>query len=191
MSCYSHGLVRTVHQIPRPIGLGIWLPVSHTPSCIVTTNPSRTGLDPLIQNTNRYNFSAMQKSGFEMLITIIIFENVVITYQGSIWVTSSLIGWAHTQNDPWIWQNSKHTKIVKSMPTWWNKKVYIQVDFMYYVAFIWIHREYQNICGVSHLPKPWIFLCVECHYPWFPTQQTIFWDFSILSVKILQSNIVH
>ena len=27
--------------------LGIWLPVSHTPSCIGTTNPSRTGLNPL------------------------------------------------------------------------------------------------------------------------------------------------
>ena len=27
--------------------LGIWLPVLHAPSCIVTTNPSRTGLNPL------------------------------------------------------------------------------------------------------------------------------------------------
>ena len=27
--------------------LGIWLPVSHAPSCIVTTNSSRTGLNPL------------------------------------------------------------------------------------------------------------------------------------------------
>ena len=27
--------------------LGIWLPVSHAPSCIGTTNPSRTGLNPL------------------------------------------------------------------------------------------------------------------------------------------------
>ena len=42
------GLVRTVRQIPRANALGIWLPVSHAPSCIVTTNPSRTGLNPLI-----------------------------------------------------------------------------------------------------------------------------------------------
>ena len=31
-----------------PKSLGIWLPVSHAPSCIVTTNPSKTGLNPLI-----------------------------------------------------------------------------------------------------------------------------------------------
>ena len=50
------GLVVTMHsglceqyvKIPRPIGLGIWLPVSHAPSCIVTTNPSRAGFNPLI-----------------------------------------------------------------------------------------------------------------------------------------------
>ena len=61
MSCYNHdqnqsvrvccpnahGLVRTVRQIPRPIGLGIWLPVSHAPSCIGTKKPPRTGLNPL------------------------------------------------------------------------------------------------------------------------------------------------
>ena len=41
-------LVRTGRQIPRANALGIWLPVSHAPSCIVTTNPSRTGLNPLI-----------------------------------------------------------------------------------------------------------------------------------------------
>ena len=43
----SLGLVRTVHQIPRANALGIWLPVSHAPSCIVTTNPSGIGLNPL------------------------------------------------------------------------------------------------------------------------------------------------
>ena len=42
-----HGLVRTVKPIPRPNGLGIGLPISHAPSCVVTTNPSKTGLDPL------------------------------------------------------------------------------------------------------------------------------------------------
>ena len=48
MCCYSAlGLVWTVPQIQRPLGRGIWLPVSHAPSCIVTTNPSRTGLNPL------------------------------------------------------------------------------------------------------------------------------------------------
>ena len=41
--------MRTVRQIPRANALGIWLPVSHAPSCIVTTNPSRTGLNPLTQ----------------------------------------------------------------------------------------------------------------------------------------------
>ena len=39
--------MRTVRQIPRANALGIWLPVSHAPSCIVTTNPSTTGLSPL------------------------------------------------------------------------------------------------------------------------------------------------
>ena len=38
------GLVRTVRQIPRVNALGIGLPVSHAPSCIETTNPSRTSL---------------------------------------------------------------------------------------------------------------------------------------------------
>ena len=33
---------------PSGYALGIWLPVSHAPSCIGTTNPSRTGLNPLI-----------------------------------------------------------------------------------------------------------------------------------------------
>ena len=41
--------MRTVRQIPRANALGIWLPVSHAPSCIVITNPSRTGLNPLIR----------------------------------------------------------------------------------------------------------------------------------------------
>ena len=45
------GLVQTVCQIPRPISLGIWPPVLHTPLCIVTTNPSRTGLNPLMETT--------------------------------------------------------------------------------------------------------------------------------------------
>ena len=39
--------MRTVRQIPRANALGIWLPVSHAPSCIVITNPSRIGLNPL------------------------------------------------------------------------------------------------------------------------------------------------
>ena len=34
-------------RICLEIALGIWLPVSHAPSCIGTTNPSRTGLNPL------------------------------------------------------------------------------------------------------------------------------------------------
>ena len=36
-------------QYVKSLGLplGIWLPVSHAPSCIGTTNPSRTGLNPL------------------------------------------------------------------------------------------------------------------------------------------------
>ena len=55
------GLVRTVRQIPQANALGIWLPVSHAPSCIGTTNPSRTGLNPINlgpgffrQNTSGY-----------------------------------------------------------------------------------------------------------------------------------------
>ena len=31
---------------PSGYAVGIWLPVSHAPSCIVTTNPSRAGLNP-------------------------------------------------------------------------------------------------------------------------------------------------
>ena len=44
-------LLQTVRQIPRPISLGIWPPVLHTPLCIVTTNPSRTGLNPVMETT--------------------------------------------------------------------------------------------------------------------------------------------
>ena len=61
MSCYNRDqdwsvgvycrntlrLVWTVRQIPRHISHGIWLLVSHMPSCIVTTNPSRISLNPL------------------------------------------------------------------------------------------------------------------------------------------------
>ena len=43
--------MRKVRQILWSIGLGIWLPVSHAPTWIVTTNRSRTGLNPL----NKYN----------------------------------------------------------------------------------------------------------------------------------------
>ena len=32
---------------PSGYALGIWLPVSHAPSCIGPTNPSRAGLNPL------------------------------------------------------------------------------------------------------------------------------------------------
>ena len=40
--CYNAlGLMRTVVLIPRANALGFRLPVSHAPSCIVTTNPSR------------------------------------------------------------------------------------------------------------------------------------------------------
>ena len=38
---------------PSGYTLGIWLPVSHAPSCIGTTNPSRTGLNPL-SNIHKY-----------------------------------------------------------------------------------------------------------------------------------------
>ena len=42
--------MRTVRQIRRPNGLGISLSVSHAPSCIVTTTPSRTDLNLLNLN---------------------------------------------------------------------------------------------------------------------------------------------
>ena len=61
MSCYNRdkdrfwrGLLSQctracANSMSNPSGytLGIWLPVSHAPSCIGTTNPSRTGLNPL------------------------------------------------------------------------------------------------------------------------------------------------
>ena len=47
--------MRTVRQIPRANALGIWPPISHAPSCIVTTNPSRTGLNPL-SNTKKITY---------------------------------------------------------------------------------------------------------------------------------------
>ena len=49
------GFVATMHSClckqyvkSQPICREIWLPVLHVPSCIVTTNHSRTGLNPLI-----------------------------------------------------------------------------------------------------------------------------------------------
>ena len=62
MSCYNRHLswsvgvcchnalrlVQTVHQIARPVSLRIWLPVSHTPSCIGATTRFITGLNLLI-----------------------------------------------------------------------------------------------------------------------------------------------
>ena len=42
------GLCEQYVKSPRANALGIWLPVSHAPSCIGTTNPSRTGRNPLI-----------------------------------------------------------------------------------------------------------------------------------------------
>ena len=46
--CYNAlGLVRTVHQSLWAKAFRIWLLVLHPPLCIVTRNPSRTGLNPL------------------------------------------------------------------------------------------------------------------------------------------------
>ena len=64
MSCYNRdlnwsvgvcchnalGLVQIVHQIARPVSLRIWLPVSHTPSCIGATTRLITSLNPLINS---------------------------------------------------------------------------------------------------------------------------------------------
>ena len=53
MSCHNRDSDRSVGVCcPNALGLvwtvrQIWLPVSHAPSCIGTTNPSRTGLNPL------------------------------------------------------------------------------------------------------------------------------------------------
>ena len=47
--------MRTERQIPRANALWIWLAVLHAPSCIVTTNPSRTSLNPLTR-TQRSKF---------------------------------------------------------------------------------------------------------------------------------------
>ena len=45
-------LVNIEPQIPQAKALGIWLPVLYMPSCIGTTNPSRTGLNPLNNTRN-------------------------------------------------------------------------------------------------------------------------------------------
>ena len=52
--------------------LRIWLPVSHVPSCIGTTNPSRTGLNPL-NNLGQNFFWASSWSGM-------IFMKMATTY---------------------------------------------------------------------------------------------------------------
>ena len=54
------GLVRTVRQIPQANALGIWLPLSHAPSCIVTTKPSRTGLNPLNNRASQISHHIMR-----------------------------------------------------------------------------------------------------------------------------------
>ena len=48
--CAFYAANTNIHGVKLKISgyaLGIWLPVSHAPSCIGTTNPSRTGLNPL------------------------------------------------------------------------------------------------------------------------------------------------
>ena len=47
MSCYNRACANSTSN-PSGYALGIWLLVSHAPSCIGRTNPSRTGLNPLI-----------------------------------------------------------------------------------------------------------------------------------------------
>ena len=54
------GFVVTMHsglceQYVKSLGLGIWFPVSYAPFSIVTTNPSRTGLDPWNQTGRLYS----------------------------------------------------------------------------------------------------------------------------------------
>ena len=56
-------LVRTVCQIPRANALGIWLPASHTPLCIATTNPSRTCLNPLIKTVQHSQHITTESAG--------------------------------------------------------------------------------------------------------------------------------
>ena len=46
MLCYNRACAYSTSN-PPGYALGIWLPVSHAPSCIGATNPSRTGLNPL------------------------------------------------------------------------------------------------------------------------------------------------
>ena len=60
----SGGVVRTVRQIPRAKAHGIWLPVSHAPSCIVTTNPDRSVLITII--TWHFQFRPVNVSIFHL-----------------------------------------------------------------------------------------------------------------------------
>ena len=94
--------MRAVRQIPWPNGFGIWLPVSHAHSCIVTINPSRSGLNPLnkliIRNRTKVvrRKHIIQPIGFTLYITTYVPCTVILLAERSstsmgFWVVKGMI----------------------------------------------------------------------------------------------------
>ena len=57
-------------QIPRANALGIWLPASHKPECIGTTNPDRSVLIPII--TWHFQFHSVNVSNLHVKGTFVL-----------------------------------------------------------------------------------------------------------------------
>ena len=78
------GLCEQYTSNPSGYALGIWLPVSHAPSCIGTTNPSRTGLNPL----NISSISIRIRTEISSYIDVKQYNVIIYTYHsfnGSSW----------------------------------------------------------------------------------------------------------
>ena len=91
---------------PSGYALGIWLPVSHAPSCIGTTNPSRTGLNPLITLHSKYTHGVV----VVMLSLRKRFTCVLIhILQGSFWYWGDIILRAM------VWPVPRHTDRAHTM----------------------------------------------------------------------------
>ena len=85
LACATFGLVRTVRQIPRANALGIWLPVSHAPSCIGQKPPPSPGcwgpnkMAAISQMTFSKAFSWMKMFKFRLKFHLSSFLRVQMT----------------------------------------------------------------------------------------------------------------
>ena len=88
-------------QYVKSPGLVIWLPVSHAPSCIGTSNPVRTGLNPLSQFSQLSFMQCMGLCIFSLPVSLMMIFTICVLYL----VSSSKFIFYRIQQ---LYRNRKH-----------------------------------------------------------------------------------